>query len=223
MNFSGTTAKASLTSNRSIWSSVMPALASTLRAAGTGRVEHQRRVVAHVGRGHDPGPGRQPVGTGVLGAGDEQRGGAVDHARGVPGVVDVLDLRGPGNAGRSSCGRSARRRSARCRRSPRSSAAARPACRRWCRDGGTPRGRAAGCPRDRGPRRGSCRSAPRRWRWPPGAWEDSASSSRARRGMPSRVAMASAATPWLGWGQMARRCSLPESMKKPPPSTLLVP
>ena len=36
MNFSGTTAKASLTSNRSIWSSDMPALASTLRAAGTG-------------------------------------------------------------------------------------------------------------------------------------------------------------------------------------------
>ena len=41
--------------------------------------------------------------------------------------------------------------------------------------------------------------------------------------MPSSVAMASAATPWLGWGHTARRCSFPESMKNPPPSTLLVP
>ena len=36
MNFSATTAKASLISNRSMSSSVRPALASTLRAAGTG-------------------------------------------------------------------------------------------------------------------------------------------------------------------------------------------
>jgi len=36
MYFSTTTAKASLTSNRSMSSSVKPALASTLRVAGTG-------------------------------------------------------------------------------------------------------------------------------------------------------------------------------------------
>ena len=36
MNFSATTAKASLISNRSMSSSVSPALASALRAAGTG-------------------------------------------------------------------------------------------------------------------------------------------------------------------------------------------
>ena len=36
MNFSATTANASLISNRSMSSSVSPALASTLRAAGTG-------------------------------------------------------------------------------------------------------------------------------------------------------------------------------------------
>ena len=36
MNFSATTAKASLISNRSMSSRVRPALASTLRAAGTG-------------------------------------------------------------------------------------------------------------------------------------------------------------------------------------------
>ena len=38
MNFIGTTAKASLISNRSIWSIVRPALARALRAAGIGPV-----------------------------------------------------------------------------------------------------------------------------------------------------------------------------------------
>src|SRR5207253_1804742 len=51
-----------------------------------GSVEHEGRVVAHVGGSHDAGSCPQAVGFGVVLAGDEYGGGTVDDARRVPGV-----------------------------------------------------------------------------------------------------------------------------------------
>jgi hypothetical protein len=57
------------------------------------RVEHQRGAVAHVGHGDDAGARLEAVGLlGVVGRGQQHGGRAVDHARRVAGVVDVLDL-----------------------------------------------------------------------------------------------------------------------------------
>src|ERR1700749_4957541 len=72
MNFSATTEKASLISQRSMSSTVRPALASTLRLAGTG--------------------GLKGMFFGVVRGGQEHRPGAGHDARRVAGVVDVLDL-----------------------------------------------------------------------------------------------------------------------------------
>ena len=59
----------------------------------------------------------------------------------------------------------------------------------------------------------SGRSDPPRWRSRPGAATPRPARRRLRRSIPSSVAMASAATPWLVWGCMARRCALPLSRK----------
>jgi hypothetical protein len=56
------------------------------------RVEHERGVVAHVGDGHDARTRLPAASLGGVGAGDEDGGSAVDHARAVAGVVHVRDL-----------------------------------------------------------------------------------------------------------------------------------
>ena len=66
MNFSATTANASLTSQMSMSSVDSPALAEHLPRRRHGRVEHQRRVVADVGGGDDPGRAAPAVRFGVL-------------------------------------------------------------------------------------------------------------------------------------------------------------
>ena len=92
----GTAAKASLISNRSIWSMVMPALASALRAAGIGPVSMMVGSAPDEGGRDDARARLEAVGLAGLLAADQHRGGAVDDARGVAGVmhmVDALDLR----------------------------------------------------------------------------------------------------------------------------------
>ncbi len=96
-----------------------------MRAAGTGRVQHQGRAVAHVGHGHDAGARLQPVLGRVGRRGQQHRGGAVDHARRVAGVVHVLDLQVRIDlVDQPAQGR------ARCRRAARSAMAANEAFRR---------------------------------------------------------------------------------------------
>ena len=92
MNFSDTTAKASLTSNRSMSSSVSPALASTLRAAGTGALSMSVGSSPMLAVATTRARGVEAVGLGVVLARPQHRRGAVDDARGVAGVVDVLDV-----------------------------------------------------------------------------------------------------------------------------------
>src|SRR6478752_4787655 len=95
MNFIGTAAKASFTSNRSIWSIVMPAFASALRAAGMGPVSMM------VGSAPESAAATMRAGLQAMRlagrfAADQDGCRAVDDARGIARVVhvrDALDLR----------------------------------------------------------------------------------------------------------------------------------
>ena len=55
-------------------------------------VEHQGRAIAHIGHGHDAGASLQAMLGGVFWRCQQDRAGAVDHARRIAGMVDVGDL-----------------------------------------------------------------------------------------------------------------------------------
>src|SRR6266516_4421157 len=90
MKRSTTEANASLSSNRSISDSCMPARLSLLgHVHRTG--EHDRRLRANIGERLDLGARLQPAGFAGLFVADQHGGGAVDKAGRIAGVMDVID------------------------------------------------------------------------------------------------------------------------------------
>ena len=55
-------------------------------------VQHQCRVVAHIGAGNHAGPGLKPMSLHVVLAAPEDRRSAIHHARRVAGVMYVLNV-----------------------------------------------------------------------------------------------------------------------------------
>ena len=180
-------------------------LGEHLAGGRDGRVQHQRGVVADVRRRHDPGPRPQAVCRGVLGARDEQGGGAVDHARRVARRGARASISRPGNFCRtreryvvplSSSGMSARASNDEGREA--SESAVVPGRGYSSRSRATVPSRLCTGTVERSNRPSLMATSARRC-------DSAASSSTARRSIFSSVAMASAATPWFVWGWMARR------------------
>ena len=122
------------------------------------RVQHQGRAVADVGHRDDAGPRLQAVRLGVVGRRQQQRGRAVDDARRVAGVVDVVDLEVGILLQDQACeGRAGVvERIVGDRREGR--LAGRPGLRAWSAAAEIPRGRGRACRRRDRPARGSCRN-----------------------------------------------------------------
>ena len=99
----GTTAKASLISQRSMSAASMPAGSRAFCEAGVGAVSMITGSVPAVAMARMRAAGLEPVRLDVVRGGEEHGRGAVDDAAGVAGGVDVVDLRDlrVGGGGRS--------------------------------------------------------------------------------------------------------------------------
>jgi hypothetical protein len=69
-----------------------PGLGQHLARRRDGRIQHQRRRVAHIRHRDDAGTRLQAMCPGIVRRRQQDRRGAVDHARRIAGVVHEIDI-----------------------------------------------------------------------------------------------------------------------------------